>query len=153
MGFGAANLGNLHTAMSDQAAWEILKTAWELGIRYFDTAPHYGLGLSEKRLGKFLQTKPRGEYIISTKVGRLLRPSSNPDATDDLVNGFAVPADYERVWDASVSGIEASHAESLERLGLDRVDILLCTTQRYTALRLPSPQRCLRSRRYAKPVR
>lgn len=124
LGFGAANLGNLYRELSDEQAWAALDAAWDAGIRYFDTAPHYGLGLSERRLGAFLRTKPRDEYLISTKVGRLLRP--NPDFAGelDLEQGFAVPASLIRVWDASAAGIRASLDESLDRLGLDSVDIL-----------------------------
>jgi D-threo-aldose 1-dehydrogenase len=124
LGHGAANLGNLYRPMSDEDAWAVLDAAWENGIRYFDTAPHYGLGLSERRLGAFLATKPRGEYLVSTKVGRLLRPS--PETADRLddANQFAVPAALKRVWDFSADGIRASLEESLERLGLDRVDVL-----------------------------
>ncbi|MEP6480148.1 MAG: aldo/keto reductase [Rhodoglobus sp.] len=124
LGFGAANLGNLYREISDEQAWAALDAAWDAGIRYFDTAPHYGLGLSEKRLGAFLQTKPRNEFVISTKVGRLLRPNPDFDGQLDLENSFAVPAALTRVWDASEAGIRASHEESLERLGLDAVDIL-----------------------------
>lgn len=124
LGFGAANLGNLYREVSDEQAWAALDAAWDAGIRYFDTAPHYGLGLSEKRLGAFLQTKARDEFVISTKVGRLLRPNPDFDGQLDLENGFAVPASTMRVWDASAEGIQASLDESLERLGLDAVDIL-----------------------------
>src|SRR6478735_3530314 len=81
LGYGAANVGNLYREVSDEVAWATLEAAWDSGIRYYDTAPHYGLGLSERRLGAFLQTKPRAEYVISTKVGRLLRP--NPDGAGD----------------------------------------------------------------------
>jgi D-threo-aldose 1-dehydrogenase len=124
LGFGAANLGNLYRPMSDEDARAVLDAAWESGIRSFDTAPHYGLGLSERRLGAFLAGKPRGEYVVSTKAGRLLRPS--PETADrlDEPNQFAVPADLRRVWDFSAGGIRTSLEESLERLGLDRVDIL-----------------------------
>ena len=124
LGYGAANVGNLYRAVGDDDAWAILDAAWESGVRYFDTAPHYGLGLSERRLGAFLATKPRAEYVISTKVGRLLRPS--PETADRLddPNQFAVPAWLRRVWDFSAGGIRASLEESLERLGLDRVDVL-----------------------------
>ena len=110
--------------MTDEDARAVLEAAWQSGIRYFDTAPHYGLGLSERRLGAFLATKPRTEYVISTKVGRLLRPS--PETADRLddENQFAVPASLRRVWDFSSGGIRASLEESLERLGLDRVDVL-----------------------------
>lgn len=124
LGLGAANLGNLYHAMTDDEAWQLLETAWECGIRYFDTAPHYGLGLSERRLGAFLRTKPRAEFVVSTKVGRLLRPS--PETADRLDDAhlFAVPADLRRVWDFSRDGIRRSLAESLDRLGLDRVDVV-----------------------------
>jgi len=124
LGHGAANLGNLYRAMSDEDAWAVLDAAWESGIRHFDTAPHYGLGLSERRLGAFLATKPREAYLVSTKAGRLLRPS--PETADRLddANQFAVPASLKRVWDFSADGIRASLEESLERLGLARVDVL-----------------------------
>jgi D-threo-aldose 1-dehydrogenase len=123
-GFGGANLGNLFTAMSDEQAHNVLEAVWECGIRYFDTAPHYGLGLAERRLGAFLATKPRDEFVISTKVGRRLVPS--PETSDELdeEGGFVVPADQRRVWDASADGVRRSLDESLERLGLDRVDVL-----------------------------
>lgn len=124
LGYGAANLGNLFRPLSDDEAWAILDAAWDAGIRYFDTAPHYGLGLSETRLGAFLRTKPRDEFVVSTKVGRLLRPNPDADGGLDLDNDFHVPATLRREWDFSASGIAASHAESLERLGLDRIDVL-----------------------------
>jgi D-threo-aldose 1-dehydrogenase len=124
LGHGAANVGNLYRAMTDEEAWAVLDAAWEAGIRYFDAAPHYGLGLSERRLGAFLAGKPRGEYTVSTKAGRLLRPS--PETADRLddENQFAVPASLRRVWDFSADGIRTSLEESLQRLGLDRVDVL-----------------------------
>jgi len=124
LGYGAANVGNLYRELSDEAAWDVLETAWDLGVRYFDTAPHYGLGLSERRLGAFLRTKPREEFVLSTKVGRLLRPNPAGAGTLDLDNDFAVPADLARVWDFSADGIRSSVEESLERMGLDRIDIL-----------------------------
>ena len=76
LGYGAANLGNLFREVTDDQAWAILDAAWESGIRLYDTAPHYGLGLSERRLGAFLRTKPRDEFVLSTKAGRLIRPRS-----------------------------------------------------------------------------
>ena len=124
LGYGAANLGNLFRELSDDQAWAILEAAWESGIRYFDTAPHYGLGLSERRLGAFLRTKPRSEFVISTKVGRLLRPNRDDDGGLDLAADFHVRTTLKRVWDFSAVGILASLEESLERLGLDRVDIV-----------------------------
>jgi D-threo-aldose 1-dehydrogenase len=124
LGYGAANVGNLYRAMTDEHARAVLEAAWESGIRYFDTAPHYGLGLSERRLGSFLATKPRGDYVVSTKAGRLLRPSPETAGGLDDANQFAVPASLKRVWDFSADGIRTSLEESLERLGLSEVDIL-----------------------------
>jgi D-threo-aldose 1-dehydrogenase len=124
LGYGAANVGNLFRELTDDQAWAILDAAWDSGIRYFDTAPHYGLGLSERRLGAFLQTKPRGEFVISTKVGRLLRPNPDDDGGLDLAADFHVRTTVRREWDFSEAGIRASLDESIERLGLDRVDVL-----------------------------
>lgn len=122
-GFGAAGIGNLYNAVSDADAEAALEAAWEAGVRYFDTAPHYGLGLSERRLGKFLAGMPRDSYVVSTKVGRILQPIDEDGL--DLANGFAVPRTHERVWDFSADGINRSVESSLDRLGLDRVDVLL----------------------------
>ncbi|MDN5900049.1 MAG: aldo/keto reductase [Brachybacterium sp.] len=122
LGFGAAQLGNLYRATTDEEADGAVRAAWDAGIRYFDTAPHYGIGTSERRLGQRLAGYPREEYLVSTKVGRLLLPG--PGTGDDLANAFAVPDDHVREWDYSEAGVRRSHAESLERLGLDRVDIL-----------------------------
>ncbi len=124
LGYGAANVGNLYRAITDDESAQILQTAWDVGIRYFDTAPHYGLGLSERRLGDFLRTKPREDFVVSTKVGRLLRPNPNSSGALDTANDFAVPADTTRVWDFSADGIRRSVDESLERTGLDRFDLL-----------------------------
>jgi D-threo-aldose 1-dehydrogenase len=124
LSYGAANVGNLYRALSDDQAHAVLEAAWNAGIRYFDTAPHYGLGLSERRLGEFLATKPRREYKISSKVGRLLR--ANPDGRGrlDTENDFVVRADLARAWDFSADGIRRSLDESLARLGLESIDIL-----------------------------
>lgn len=124
LGYGAANVGNLFRALSDDEAWAVLDAAWDSGIRYFDTAPHYGLGLSERRLGAFLQTKPRDEYVLSTKVGRLLRPNPDHDGGLDTANDFHVPDDLQRVWDFSAEGMRTSLDESRERLGIERIDLL-----------------------------
>ncbi|GAA0412060.1 aldo/keto reductase [Microbispora corallina] len=99
-----------------------MDAAWDAGIRFFDTAPHYGLGLSERRLGDALRERPRDEYAISTKVGRLLVPGDGT-GTDD--QGFAVPNTLRRVWDFSRDGVRRSLEESLGRLGLTRVDLVL----------------------------
>jgi D-threo-aldose 1-dehydrogenase len=124
LGYGSANLGNLYRAVTDEEAWHILEAAWNSGIRHFDTAPHYGLGLSERRLGAFLATKPRSEYVVSTKAGRLLRANPEGRGRLDEENDFAVPADLERVWDVTAEGVRRSLEESLQRLGLDGVDVL-----------------------------
>ncbi|WP_432988286.1 aldo/keto reductase [Dactylosporangium sp. CA-233914] len=123
LGLGCAQLGNLYHERSDEAARAIVDAAWECGIRYFDTAPHYGLGLSERRLGAALRDRPRAGYTLSTKVGRRLEPVGEDG--DDLADGFAVPRTHRRVWDFSRDGVRRSLEESLRRLGLDRVDVAL----------------------------
>ncbi|MFF2390592.1 aldo/keto reductase [Agromyces sp. NPDC058104] len=121
MGFGAAQLGNLFLETTDEQAHAAVDAAWDVGIRYFDTAPHYGLGLSERRLGAALAGRARDDFVLSTKVGRLLVPSGYPEGTID--DDFIVPATTRREWDLSRDGIRRSIDESLERLGLDRIDI------------------------------
>ncbi|MFG3556962.1 aldo/keto reductase [Micromonospora sp. NPDC047557] len=123
LGFGAAQGGNLYRATSDDEFAAAVDTAWAAGIRYFDTAPHYGLGLSERRLGAALRSRPRDEYVVSTKVGRLLVPSPETAGERDS-QGFDVPADLRRVWDFSRDGVRRSLEASLERTGLDRVDVV-----------------------------
>ncbi|WP_435207591.1 aldo/keto reductase [Micromonospora sp. bgisy143] len=123
LGFGAAQGGNLYRATSDEEFSAAVDTAWDAGIRYFDTAPHYGLGLSERRLGAALRSRPRDEYVVSTKVGRLLVPSPE-SARERDPEGFDVPADHRRVWDFSRDGVLRSLEASLERTGLDRVDVV-----------------------------
>ncbi|MFJ9899609.1 aldo/keto reductase [Streptomyces sp. NPDC091280] len=123
LGLGAAPLGNLFTEVDDEQAHQAVDAAWQQGIRYFDTAPHYGIGLSERRLGAALRDRPRSQYTISTKVGRRLEPVEQVTG-DDLADGFAVPATSRRVWDFTADGIRRTLDASLERLGLDRVDIV-----------------------------
>ncbi len=125
LGYGAAPLGNLYTAVSDEQARSALDAAWDAGVRYFDTAPHYGLGLSERRVGEALRERPRSEFVLQTKVGRLLRPHGSGPEERDLANGFDVTATFERVWDFSAEGVRRSIGESLERMGLDRIDVAL----------------------------
>ena len=122
LGFGAAVIGNLYRATSDEDARAAVDAAWVAGIRYFDTAPHYGLGLSERRLGVALADRPRNEYTLSTKVGRQLVPADPPRAKDD--GGFDVPGDYTRVWDFSRDGVLRSIEGSLERLGVGHLDLV-----------------------------
>jgi D-threo-aldose 1-dehydrogenase len=122
LGFGAAVIGNLYRATPDEDARAAVDAAWSAGIRYFDTAPHYGLGLSERRLGGALAERPRGEYTVSSKVGRLLVPADPPRDSDD--GGFDVPGDLTRVWDFSRDGVLRSIESSLERLGVGRLDLV-----------------------------
>lgn len=122
LGLGTAGIGNLFDVISDDEAQHIVDAAWEGGIRSFDTAPHYGLGLAERRLGAALARYPRKDFLLSTKVGRLLDPTpENADRMDD--EGFVVPAAYRRVWDPSPAGVRRSLTESLERMGTDWIDI------------------------------
>jgi len=125
LSFGGAAIGNLYTAVTDEAARAAVDAAWDGGIRTFDTAPHYGLGLSERRLGEALRDRPRDEYVICTKVGRLLEPAGADDAPGADTEGFAVPATHVRRFDFSADGVRRSLEASLGRLGLDRADIVL----------------------------
>ncbi|MFV2119523.1 aldo/keto reductase [Streptomyces sp. Act-28] len=124
LSFGAAGIGNLYAPVPPEAAAAAVDAAWEAGVRHFDTAPHYGLGLSERRLGEALRGRPRDTYTVATKAGRLLVPYDGDPAGDDLAHGFAVPATHRRVWDFSADGVRRSIEESLVRLGLDRVDVV-----------------------------
>ncbi|TXS15262.1 MULTISPECIES: aldo/keto reductase [Streptomyces] len=126
LSFGAAAIGNLFTEVDPEQAAAAVDAAWEEGVRYFDTAPHYGLGLSERRLGEALRDRPRAQYTVSTKAGRLLDPLTPAEtaAHEGLSDGFAVPHTHRRRWDFSADGIRRSIEESLGRLGLDRVDIV-----------------------------
>jgi D-threo-aldose 1-dehydrogenase len=123
LGFGAATIGNLYRAVSDETARGAVDAAWDAGVRYFDTAPHYGLGLSERRLGAALAGRPRSEFLISTKVGRWLEPTTG-GGSDLPIGWYDIPATHRRVWDFSADGVKRSLDASLERLGLDRVDIV-----------------------------
>ena len=122
LGFGGAPIGNLFDAVDEEHAVGAIESAWDVGIRYFDTAPHYGLGLSERRLGEVLRTRPRDDFVVSTKVGRRLAPAdgSGPDP-----EGFVVPAALQRVRDYSADGVRRCLEASLDRLALDRVDLVL----------------------------
>jgi D-threo-aldose 1-dehydrogenase len=123
LGFGSAPLGNLYHAVSEEDAQATLNAAWKAGIRYFDTAPLYGAGLSETRINHFLRGKPRNKYVISTKVGRLIR-ACPPEERLGQGKFFDIPSRKE-IYDYSYDGVMRSLEDSLERLGIDRVDILL----------------------------
>jgi D-threo-aldose 1-dehydrogenase len=107
--------------VTDDEAHRTVEAAWDAGIRFFDSAPLYGSGLSERRLGAVLRTKPRDEYVLTTKVGRLLRADAPPDPEPS----FKGTPPLNPVFDFSYDGVMRSVEESLERLGLDRVDVLL----------------------------
>jgi D-threo-aldose 1-dehydrogenase len=123
--FGGAAIGNLFREVTESDARATVDAAWDGGIRAFDTAPHYGLGLAERRLGDALRHRPRAQYVISTKVGRLLDPvvPGQPVGLDP--EGFAIAAHRVRRFDFSADGVRRSLEASLRRLGLDRVDIAL----------------------------
>lgn len=121
IGFGGAPLGDLRRATSDAASRELLQAAWDAGIRYFDTAPFYGSGLSERRIGDFLRDRPRDAYVLSTKVGRLLVPDR---AWAMQRHGDARALPFRPVFDFTHAGVMKSYEHSLQRLGLERIDIL-----------------------------
>ncbi|QND62528.1 aldo/keto reductase [Mesorhizobium loti] len=119
--FGGAALGGLYRACSREAAMETLQGAWDAGLRYFDTAPFYGFGLSERRFGDFLRYKPRDSYVLSTKVGRLFRPVPEDQVPDhSYVDPLPFALDYDYSYDGIMRSVEFSYA----RLGLNRIDIL-----------------------------
>ena len=121
LGLGCAPLGNLFHAIDDGEAHALLAAAWDAGVRSFDTAPHYGQGLSERRLGDALRAR-RGEgYVLATKVGRLLEPAGYAAER----HGFVSPMPFDIVYDYGYEGVMRSYEDSLQRLGLDRIDILL----------------------------
>ncbi|MGP7796790.1 aldo/keto reductase [Sphingomonas sp. CLY1604] len=121
LGFGAASLGNLYQPVSDADARATLDAALDAGLRYIDTAPHYGRGLSERRVGEALRLVP--DVVVSTKVGRLMDP--DPSVTDDTErDGFRSPMPFRMRYDYTHDGILRSHEHSLQRLGLAHVDIL-----------------------------
>lgn len=122
--FGGSAIGNLYREVSDDEAAGAIECAWDSGVRYFDTAPHYGAGLAEQRMGRALRDRPRDEFVLSTKVGRLLVANPSGEDNDPEAAGFVVPRTHRRVWDFSRDGIRRSVEDSLTRLGLDRIDIL-----------------------------
>jgi D-threo-aldose 1-dehydrogenase len=116
LGLGTAPLAGLYDAVDEETAQAVVARAWEHGVRYFHTAPYYGSGLAEQRLGTALRGRPRDELVVSTKVGRLLRPGRSD---------FAGAPALEAYFDFSYDGVLRSFTESLGRLGLDRVDVVL----------------------------
>ncbi|WP_044559043.1 aldo/keto reductase [Azospirillum sp. B4] len=124
LGFGAAAIGNLYQPVAEDAARAAVAAAVDAGIRYLDTAPHYGFGLSESRLGAALaELDPNGELLLSTKVGRVLVPVAEDG--QGVRHGFAAAAPFEPVFDYSHDGVMRSYTESRCRLGRGRIDLLL----------------------------
>lgn len=123
LGFGAAHVGGRGTRIDGAQARATLAAAWDCGIRYFDTAPYYGLGLSEHRVGDYLMDRPRGDFVLTTKVGRVFRRPPDPAALDRSPwdHGLRMAFDF----DYSHAGVMRSYEQSLLRLGIDTVDALL----------------------------
>ena len=121
IGFGGAPLGNLFAIVTEPDAQASLATAWDNGCRFFDTSPLYGYGLSERRIGDALREKPRDQYVLSTKVGRLLRPGAGRDSVADFRSPMPFHGEFDYSYDATMRSIE----DSLQRLGLDRIDVAL----------------------------
>jgi D-threo-aldose 1-dehydrogenase len=125
LGYGGAPIGNLLSPVTDADAQAALQAAWDAGIRYFDTAPWYGLGLSEHRVGQFLRGKPKSEYTLSTKVGRLLKPWPSRYGSALEFNPWIDALQFDVRFDYSYDGVIRAYEDSLQRLGLPEVDMLL----------------------------
>lgn len=123
LGFGTAPLGNLYRALDEDVAALTVNAAWDAGIRYFDTAPLYGLGLAETRLNPLLRRRKREDYVLSTKIGRLLKVVP-PDQRTGIGKFFDTPS-RQQIYDYSYDGVMRSVEFSLERLGIDTIDVLL----------------------------
>src|SRR5436309_7273986 len=121
LGLGCATLGGTRIPVTGQDAEDIVRTAWDGGVRYVDTAPYYGFGQAERAVGDALREQPRDEWVLSTKVGRLLRPRPGPPPATDRPP-HAMP--FDPVYDYSYDAIMRSFEDSLQRLGLARIDIL-----------------------------
>jgi D-threo-aldose 1-dehydrogenase len=119
-GLGTAPLAGLYEAVPEEQALAVISRAWDAGVRHFDSAPLYGFGLAEIRLGKALRDKPRGDFVLATKVGRLLRADAPPEAGQN----FRGTPPVNPVFDFTYDGVMRSVGESLERLQLERIDIL-----------------------------
>jgi D-threo-aldose 1-dehydrogenase len=121
LGLGTATMGGSRIPVTPEERVKLVRAAWDGGVRYVDTAPFYGVGAAERGVGDALRDKPRGEWVLSTKVGRLLRPSSNAGRAPD---GRLAPLPFEVKYDYSYDGIMRSVDDSYQRLGLAKIDIL-----------------------------
>jgi D-threo-aldose 1-dehydrogenase len=120
LGLGTAPLAGLYRAVNESDALAVLETAWQRGIRFFDTAPLYGYGLAEARVGKALRSRPRDEFVLATKVGRLLRPDAPPEPGQAFVSDTGLSPVFDFFYEAVMRSFE----ESRRRLGIERIDIL-----------------------------
>lgn len=143
LSFGAAAIGNLFTEVEPERAAAAVDAAWDAGIRYFDTAPHYGLGLSERRLGEALRRRPRDAYTLSTKVGRVLDPlpPSETATSDGLSEGFAVRATHRRRWDFSAHAASAAASRTASTASASTASTSPTSTTPTTTPRPPSARR------------
>jgi D-threo-aldose 1-dehydrogenase len=123
LGLGGVSLGDLVERVDEARAWATLEAAWAAGVRYFDTAPWYGRGRSEHRFGRFLSHRARGQFTLSTKVGRLLRPARDPARFDPAPWAGGLP--FEVIFDYTYDGVMRSYEDSLQRLGMSTVDVLV----------------------------
>ncbi len=123
LGFGSAPLGDLFVAISEEKAQQTLQAAWNAGVRYFDTAPYYGYGKSEHRVGHFLRQQPRQDFVISTKIGRVFHAPRDLATFDKGQWADGLPFEFR--YDYTYDGIMRSYEDSLHRLGLPSVDMLL----------------------------
>lgn len=138
LGFGGAPLGNLFARIDEDVALGTVRRGWDLGLRFFDTAPHYGHGLSEHRLGHVLRRQKRDDYVLATKVGRILTPKANAPRTQF---SFVDPLPYVQHFDYSYDGAMRSIEDSLQRLGLARIDVVFihdCAADTHGPRKAPS---------------
>lgn len=120
-GMGGTQIGNIFAPIDDDQAQAVLSQAWEAGVRYFDTSPFYGYGLSEHRLGQFLRRKARADYLVSTKVGRVFKASPSVKVDESL---WTQPLPFRYEYDYTAAGARRSVEDSLQRLGLAKIDIV-----------------------------
>jgi D-threo-aldose 1-dehydrogenase len=120
LGLGGTGLGDMYHKTSEEAALATVDAAWEAGIRHFDTAPHYGTGLSEHRFGQALRGRAREEYTLSTKVGRVLVP----DPAGDIAPPFLSSLPFRRMIDFTADGVRRSVEDSLQRMAIGHIDIV-----------------------------
>ena len=125
LGFGGAGLGHVFTTITDDDAAATVRAAWNTGVRYYDTSPWYGRGLSEHRIGRELYAKPRDEVIISTKVGRLFTAPPDPQAFARSERSWPTALMFQHHFDYSYEGVMRSYEDSLQRLGMNRIDLLI----------------------------